>query len=215
MFELKTNFIIVLLAIFFIFAAVFGVLKFYYFEKINNFPLALLKITVPEGFTCTDIAGKFRVFRNFDKNNFLKIAEEGKLFPDTYFFTGRETEEEVVKLMKENFEKKAGSTEKDILIMASILEKELITLKDKKIASGILWKRLEAGMPLQVDAEPDTYIYKELPDAPICNSGMESIEAAANPVESDYWYYISDKKGITHFAKTFEEHKRNIEKYLK
>jgi len=204
----------ILLTIFIIFGVVFSWLHFSYFKKISNVFLIPLKITIPEGYTLNDIAEKFRVFENFNKDNFLKIAREGYLFPDTYFFTGRETERGVIKIMENNFQKKSGQPKKEVLIMASLLEKELITIEDKKIAAGILWKRLEEGMPLQVDAEPDTYIYKELPPEPICNPGLQSIGAALNPVDSLYWYYLSDKNGITHFAKTFEEHKRNITKYL-
>jgi UPF0755 protein len=203
-----------LIIIFLIFGAVFFWLHFSYFDKINNYQLVPLKITIPEGFTCKDIAEKFKVFKNFNQEAFLKTAQEGYLFPDTYFFTGRETEKEVIETMKDNFEKKAGQVKPEILIMASILEKEVKTIEDKKIVAGILWKRLEAGMPLQVDAEPSTYLYKELPGAPICNPGLESISAALNPVDSPYWYYVSDKQGITHFAKTFSEHQKNIAKYL-
>ncbi len=128
--------------------------------------------------------------------------------------TGKETENDVVKIMEDNFKKKVGQSKSEIIIMASLLEKELKTIEEKKITSGILWKRLKADMPLQVDAEPDTYLYKGLPPAPICNPGLESIEAALNPIESEYWYYLSDKAGVTHFAKTFEDHKLNKARYL-
>jgi len=203
-----------LIIVFFIFGAVFLWLRFFYFNKINNYQLVPLRITVPEGFSREDIAGKLRAFKNFDRNNFLKIAPEGYLFPDTYFLTGGEDEKEIISVMRKNFESKVGEIDKENLIMASILEKEVKTTEDKKIVSGILWKRLGADMPLQVDCAPDTYSCGGLPSAPICNPGLESINAAMNPVESPYWYYLSDKQGITHFAKTFEEHKNNIVKYL-
>ena len=120
--------------------------------------------------------------------------------------------------------------------MASIIEKEVADYKDRRIVSGILWKRLKAGMPLQVDAvfpyikgkagrvffedlkidSPyNTYLYKWLPPTPICNPGLDAIDAARNPVESPYWYYLSDKKGITYFASTFDGHKINRAKYLR
>ncbi len=72
-------------------------------------------------------------------------------------------------------------------------------------------------MPLQVDAslDYDTYSYKGLPLAPICNPGLSSIQAALNPVDSPYWYYLSDGNGNIHYGKTFEEHKINKEKYLR
>ncbi len=203
-----------LIIIFVIFGIIFSWLHFSYFKKINNYLLVPVRITIPEGYNLEDIATKFRVFKNFDKENFLKIAREGYLFPDTYFLTGRETEEDIIKIMEDNFKKRAGEVKPEILIMASLLEKESKISEERKIISGILWKRLEAGMPLQVDAELDTYLYKELPSAPICNPGLDSIEAALNPVESEHWYYLHDKNGIIHYAKTFEEHKINKAKYL-
>lgn len=213
-----------------------------------------VKITIPEGYSVKDIAEKFVGFKNFNKDNFLKIAggKEGYLFPDTYFFTSLETEEEIIKKMESNFKEKAvpiltqgvnnrgssiSSEIGSVIIMASILEKEALTLEDKKIVSGILWKRLETGMLLQVDAvfvyimgkkssdltlddlkidSPyNTYLYKGLPLAPICNPGIESIEAALNPTASSYWYYLSDKNLNIHFAKNFNEHKLNKAKYLR
>jgi UPF0755 protein len=202
-----------------------------------DFGFTPLKITIPEGYAVKDIAGVFANFDNFDKEKFLKltVGKEGYLFPDTYFFTSKETAEEVIEKMENNFKVKAGEVPKDILIMASIIEKEAHNKEDRKIISGILWKRLNDGMLLQVDAVFDylldkesseitqadlkmdspynTYKHKGLPPTPICNPGLDAIEAAKNPVDSKYWYYLSDKKGVTHFAKTFEEHKRNRAKY--
>ena len=176
---------------------------------------------------------------NFNKEKFLKLAEgkEGYLFPDTYFFTNKETPEEIINKMQDNFKVKAGDVQKDILIMASIIEKEARKPEDRKIISGILWKRIKEGMPLQVDAVFDylldkesseitqadlkmdspynTYKHKGLPPTPICNPGLDAIEAAENPVDSKFWYYLSDKTGVTHFARTFEEHKQNKFRYLK
>jgi len=92
---------------------------------------------------------------------------EGFLFPDTYQFPLGVSGEEIVKKMRDNFEKKftpyrpallkkggagAGLTPFQIVIMASLIEKEVRTYEDKELVSGILWKRLENGMPLQVDA---------------------------------------------------------------
>lgn len=133
--------------------------------------------------------------------------------------------------------KKFGKTFNEILTMASILEEEVRTTEDRKIVAGILWKRIKIGMPLQVDAvfpyitqrknrtiirddlkinSPyNTYLNKGLPPGPISNPSLDAIIAAMNPTESKYLYYISDKKSITRFAKTLEEHNNNIEKYLR
>jgi len=180
-----------------------------------DFGFTPLKITIPEGYTDKDIASLFSGFDNFNKEKFLKLVEgkEGFLFPDTYFFTSKETAEEVVEKMEDNFKVKAGDVPRDILIMASIIEKEAHNKEDRRIISGVLWKRLKDGMLLQVDVHLGTYESKGLPPTPICNPGLDAIGAAKNPVDSKYWYYLSDKNGVTHFAKTFEEHKQNRARY--
>jgi UPF0755 protein len=122
------------------------------------------------------------------------------------------------------------------LIMASLLEKEVRSYEDKQLVSGILWKRLNHGWPLQVDAtlayitgkksseltkedlelssHYNTYKYSWLP-GPICNPGLESILAALNPKESQYWYYLSTPEGKTLFSETLGEHNIKKAKYLK
>ena len=99
--------------------------------------------------------------------------------------------------------------------MASIIERESKGDVDRGYISGILWRRISLGMPLQVDSDLDTYKNKGLPDAPICSPGLKSIEAAIHPKESSYLYYLHDKEGNIHYARTFEEHKLNKIKYLK
>ena len=123
----------------------------------------------------------------------------------------------------------------DVITMASLLEKEVRTLEDKKIVSGILWKRLSVGMALQLDCTVNyvtgknhpgvlikdtkinspynTYKYPGLPKGPISNPGMNSIIATLNPTKTDYWFYLTD--GTTHFSKTAEEHSAKKAKYLK
>jgi UPF0755 protein len=118
------------------------------------------------------------------------------------------------------------------------LEKEVITLEDKRKVADILWRRIEAGMPLQIDAtvnyvigkkgidvtiketEVDslynTYKYKGLPKGPICNPGIESIEAVVTPIENNYWYYLSDPAtGETIFSRNHNEHIQAKNKYLR
>ncbi len=190
--------------------------------------LAPIKITIPEGFDVFDIAEALDTnLPSFDRGKFLQKAElkEGYLFPDTYFFFTTDNEEVAFRLMSENFEKKIepirpkiiaiGKTEKEIIIMASIIEKEAKGETDRGFISGILWKRLAQGMPLQVDAAPETYKVKGLPKSPIANPGLSSINFAIYPENSPYLYYLHDSEGGIHFARNFEEHKANKEKYLK
>ncbi len=185
-----------------------------------------VRVTIPEGFTALDIATLLaEKLSKFNKENFLKEAREGYLFPDTYFFTVRDSETDVLRSIQRNYEKKislvredikkSGRTEGEIITMASLIEKEANGDGDREIISGILWKRLGKGMPLQVDAEPKTYESKGLPKTPIANPGMDSIKAAIYPKSSAYLYYLHDKDGKVHYASTLAEHNANIRKYLK
>jgi len=123
------------------------------------------------------------------------------------------------------------------VIMASILEREARSLPEKRMVAGILWKRLAKGIPLQVDAtfgyirgdstyiptgtdrsvdSPyNTYTHPGLPPTPIANPGLEALLAAITPTDSPYLYYLTGTDGEMHYAKTYEEHQENIEKYLK
>lgn len=189
---------------------------------------APVTVTIPEGFNINQIADTFVLkLENFNKAEFLVKAKslEGYLFPDTYFFLNNANEIDVVKSMSDNFEKKftpffpevvsSGRNEKEIIIMASIIEKESKGGIDRGIISGILWKRIKIGMPLQVDVAPETYKIKGLPKSPIGNPGLKAIVASIHPQSSSYLYYLHDKDGVVHYAKTFSEHNTNIKKYLK
>ena len=185
-----------------------------------------IKLTIPEGFTVSDIAELFdERFPLFDHTSFLIRAPEGYLFPDTYFVPVTATASSTLLLFENNFErnvssssgeiKASGHSLGDIINMASILESELQSKEDKQIASGILWKRLELGMPLQVDSDPDTYKHTGFPPRPISNPGLESIEAAIHPTTTLYLYFLTGDDGITHYSKTFEEHVAAKFKYIK
>lgn len=190
--------------------------------------MAPVSVTIPEGYTVKEIADTVATkLLNFNKQNFLALAtpSEGYLFPDTYFFLNIADERDVLALMKSNFEKKveplrpsilqSGKSEKDIILMASIVEGEAKGDQDRAFIAGILWHRISIGMPLQVDVAPETYKSKGLPKTPVGNPGILAIKATINPEKSAYLYYLHDKDGNIHYAKTFEEHKLNKSKYLK
>jgi len=200
----------------------------------GEFGFKPIKVTVTEGLTIKDISELFGDFENFDKEEFLgKTGKlEGYLFPDTYLFLPFAEMEQIIGTMTDNFKNKAGDVGKEIVIMASLIEKEVPNSDDRKIVSGILWKRLKLGMALQVfpyitgnrkilsddlkiDSLYNTYLNKDLPPGPISNPGLDAIEAAKNPKETLYLYYLSGNDGKTHFAKTFAEHLKNKEKYLR
>lgn len=131
-----------------------------------------------------------------------------------------------------------------VITLASIIEREVKEDNDRAIVAGILLRRLEQGWPLQTDATVqyalgyqakektwwkkelslddlktdslyNTYLNTGLPPGPISSPGLSSINAVVSPQKSDFWYYISDLKGIIHYAKTEEEHNVNIEQYLR
>ncbi len=125
------------------------------------------------------------------------------------------------------------------LKIASIIQREAGGKSDMKLISGIIWNRLFNGMKLQMDAtlqyakgsEEDgwwqkvvpkdknidsfynTYLYAGLPPSPIANPGLAAIEAAYNPQKTTCLFYLHDKKGNIHCTKTYEEHKKNIDRY--
>ncbi|HLN19363.1 MAG TPA: endolytic transglycosylase MltG, partial [Patescibacteria group bacterium] len=169
---------------------------------------------------------------------------EGFLFPDTYFFKPQTEAKNIVGRMLDTFDEKINSAGlrgvltgknikvKDAVTMASILEGEVKSEKDRKIVSGIFWSRIKNGMPLQscatlayalgknkdqysiedtqVKSPYNTYQIKGLPPAPINNPGIMAISAAADPEESDYNFFLTDPKtGETIFSKTAEEHNQN------
>lgn len=127
------------------------------------------------------------------------------------------------------------------VIIASLIEREAKFDNDRLLVSSVIQNRLRIGMALNIDATvqyalgyqpskkiwwkilaPDdlkinspynTYKNPDLPPTSICNPGFSSLEAAANPARTDYLYYISDKSGHNHYAKTLEEHNANIRRY--
>lgn len=176
------------------------------------------------------------------------VTLEGYLFPDTYVVPiGSKPEDLVVKMlanfgrvMTADLQKEIAKQKKSIfqiVTMASIVEKEVRLLEDKKMVSGILWKRIQNGMALQVDSTVNyatgdsyarsplkslkidspynTYKYKGLPKGPISSPGIDSIMAAVYPTKSEYWYFLSAfGTGKTIFSKTYKDHTVAIAEYL-
>ena len=198
--------------------------------------------------TQKDFSHEFSFLKDKPEN----LDVEGYLFPDTYEINYGESPEGIIRKMLKNFDQKLttelreeitrqGKTIFEIVTLASLIEKEVYNTLEcpncTNLVSGILWKRLENKIPLQVDAtityltekrnlkisiqdtqidSPyNTYRYLGLPKGPICNPGLESILAALYPKESDYWYYLTTPEGKTVFSKTLEEHNIAKTKYLK
>lgn len=206
-------------------------------EKLASGDVLRKRITIIEGWSVRDIAAYLEQQEVASAEDILAFKDqEGYLFPDTYEIPPGITARDLVSMMTDTFRKKAGEPSKNAVIIASILEKEVKGLEDKRIVSGILQKRLQINMPLQVDATVNyvtgkrdsqvshadiaidspynTYKYRGLPPGPISNPGLESIQAASNPIKSPYWYYLSTPEGKTIFSKTSEEHAQAKAQYL-
>lgn len=173
---------------------------------------------------------------------------EGYLFPDTYEFFADDTPPDVIRRLLANFAAKVNAdvrsaadardrTLDQVIIMASIIEREVISDSDMTVVSGVLWKRLDDGVGLDVDATvryalekwdtPLTYEdlqtdspyntrkWRGLPPGPISNPGLRAIQAAVHPQDSDYYYYLSAPSGRSVFSRTLEEHNLNKAKYLR
>lgn len=128
-------------------------------------------------------------------------------------------------------------TENEVITLASIIEREANSPESMKMVSGVLQNRLKIGMALQTDASIEyilnkplkdltsedleldspynTYSHRELPPTPIGNPGLTAIKSVLEPTNSEYLYYITDSEGDFHYAKSFEDHKKNVTKYLK
>lgn len=176
-------------------------------------------------------------------------SDEGKYFPDVYVVNKNATGAELRDVMLSRFDEKTkdikdkigkGKTNFDTALkIASIIQREAAGKKDMNLISGIIWNRLFAGMPLQIDAtlqyvkgsksdgwwtEVDsadknlkspynTYLNKGLPPTPISNPGTAAIAAALAPQKTSCLFYLHEN-GEIHCSKTYAGHKDNIAAYL-
>ncbi len=224
----------------------------YRFSK-GRYDLKHVRVTIPEGFNSIEITNVLRLEKKFTKldlKEFERLAapKEGYLFPDTYFFLPNITAQEAVDAMLRNYSERTKTlasemfvfcrSESDVIKMASIIEEEARTEESRRIIAGILWKRLDDGMPLQVDAafafvngkkdsalltlddlkidSPyNTYTNRGLPPTPIANPGLASIKATITPIETDYYYYLTDKEGNMRYGVTHDQHVANKDRYLR
>lgn len=204
------------------------------------------KITFPEGFTSYEMA------ELLDKNgickaeNFLNSVHsaglEGYLFPNTYFFEVNTPAETVIKSLTAEFEKiftknmlaradELKMSKKDIVILASIIEREAKNPQERPIISSVFHNRLRRRWKLascatviyvlnrrgiyrkklfykdtEIDSPYNTYIHSGLPPGPICNPGLASIKAALYPAETDLLFFIADGNGSHRFSSDYREH---------
>ncbi len=176
---------------------------------------------------------------------------EGYLYPDTYSFARGTTEAEIVATMVRTFRRRfdaevapllerspAPRTVRELVTLASIVEKEAGVDAERALVAGVYANRLAIGMALYADPtvifalklqgtwdgnirRPDlkldspynTYLYPGLPPGPICSPGVASMVAAAAPAETDHLYFVSRNDGTHVFAETLAEHNRNVDRW--
>ncbi len=217
-----------------------------------------VKITIPEGSTIAQIdeivarksliqPGNFIECANFCDLGFRISSLEGYLFPSTYFenpqyFSSKRfltrlynTFEQQINSLRTGI-LESGRTLDQIVIVASMIEREANTEDEMPIISDVLWKRLDEGIQLGVDAttryelnEWKRPLYTEdfekdspyntrrsygLPPTAISNPSLPALRAAVYPQKTEFYYYLHDREGKAHFARTHDEHVQNKQRYL-
>jgi len=218
-------------------------------DKLVKGEVITYKITIPEGYTYVQIAELLEKKEIAEKEAFLKLVKdseknsEGYLFPDSYEVPKKYGAEKMAKVMLSNFNQLAienkftdraeelGFSLDEIIILASIIEKEAKFSDEKNRVSTVFHNRLKIGMKLQscatiqyilgepkeildendlkINSPYNTYLYKGLPPGPICNPGLDSITAALEPNGEDYLYFVLGENGRHIFSKTYQEHLMN------
>lgn len=233
-------------------------------QALSEGSVYLHSITIPEGLIIQEIAGLLDSEGFAAKQDFLQdVAEislissldkdapnlEGYLFPETYRFAKGTPSEEIVAAMVFQFTKvfsqewieraaELGMSIRDIVTLASLIEKETSLRKEKKIISAVFHNRLKISMKLdcdptiiyvlklegrfkdrlrnrdlKYDSPFNTYLYSGLPPGPIANPGRGSLEAALYPADEKFLYFVSKNDGSHHFSQTFREHQNAVNKY--
>jgi UPF0755 protein len=218
-------------------------------------------VTIPEGLTRMEIATHLESLGIAEWEAFMKASEdtsaisafdpdardlEGYLFPETYFFQKGATSERIVSAMTDQFKdtfteewtRKAnelGFTIREIIILASLTEKETSLPEERPIVSAVFHNRLKLGMKLdcdptiiyalkqegqfkdrlrtkdmKLDSPYNTYLHRGLPPGPIANPGKESIKAALFPAVNDFLFFVAKNDGSHHFSRSFREHQNAV-----
>lgn len=227
--------------------SVYGVAQKLAAQDITN---DVIRVTIPEGVSAVKIAEIVEeALPDFVADDYLEMAKdsEGYLFPETYFVPETFTAIDLLNLQKETYEEyiaplrseieASGMTEYEVLILASLIEREANDETSMKMVSGVLQNRLAINMALQADASIEyilnkplaeltaddlkidspynTYLNQGLVPTPIGNPGVMAIDAALHPTASENFFYITAPDGTFYYAETFDEHNENIAKYLR
>lgn len=198
------------------------------------------KITIIEGWRASqmeDYLVKEKKLTQLVGFTALAEPDEGYLFPDTYEVKIDVTSVELIKLMRETFDKKTKDLRitPETVILASIVEREAQGDEDRSLIAGVYANRVRQGIRLEADptiqyakgnwaavtlaeyksiiSPYNTYLNNSWPPGPICSPGLKSLEAAAKPATHDYIYFFH-AKGQTYFSKTYAEHQAKVRQYF-
>ena len=220
-------------------------------NKLNSGKVVQNRITIPEGMT-NAMFYKILLSNKLLSGalNFTDFPKEGYLAPDTYFYEKHEKKIDLLsriqKVQLKRISKIWNSRNNNLLdsshelvVLASIIEKESGNYKELDLISSVLHNRLRNKMRLQADPTViygitmgdgnlgraltksdlkiksiyNTYIINGLPPNPICNPGEAALNAAANPANSKFYYYVANGKGGHFFSMNLEEHNKNVKLY--
>lgn len=219
-------------------------------EKLVSGKVYLRKITFPEGLTSKEIHELLKNNEFLNKEEFA-IPSEGSILPETYTFSRGDSPKKIIKQSQKarddvleqiwngRDENLPLNSKEQLLILASIVEKETGIGAERAEVASVFINRLRLGMLLQtdptviyavtggkedlnrpltrkdltIDSPYNTYKYAGLPPAPICNPGKDAIFAAAHPANTSYLYFVASGKGGHNFAKSLDEHNDNVRKW--
>lgn len=218
-------------------------------DKLEKGKVLLHRITIPEGYQSRQIAELLDGNRIAPYDGIMQQIQEendfreGYLFPDTYTFPRNFGPTNALKTMYDNFKKvvyehvnpeqnfPGDLSFNEVIILASIIEKEALGDEDKPRIASVFYNRLRDGMRLQscatiqylldkprerltqqdleIESPFNTYLNSGLPPEPICNPGLKSILAVVEPAEEDYVFFVLGKEGEHIFTRTYQEHLDN------
>lgn len=210
-------------------------------EKLVKGEVILHKVQIIEGWTVRQIANYLKTLDFIGDptfaDEFLELAKEheGYLFPETYRFSKRAAPRDYVETFLKTFRNFYPDPKPEVVTLASIIEKETGLDAERPLIASVFYNRLKKGMGLASDptviyglknfdgnlrkedlSNPhpyNTYVHAGLPPGPICNPGRASIQAALNPEQTDYLYFVSKNDGSHHFSSTLAEHNQAVRKY--
>lgn len=214
--------------------------SFVVIRKLVRGEVAIITLTIPEGYTAGQIGHLLEEKKLCSSEEFLKIVNEkkleGLLFPARYTIPSSVSIEGIIFIMQEKFKEVMGPYQKglegislkNIVILASIIEKEAQVDRERPIIASVLYNRLRKRLPLESCATVEyalgehkarlfdkdllfkspynTYLHQGLPPGPICNPGKASLKAAIFPAKTKFLFFVSKGDGTHVFSETYTQH---------